>query len=390
MQKYLPSGILLLLPPMALFGHQQITVLMLIMGIVIFSEDKSYGRYLLRNTRLFSIPLLLFLLLTFFSCKNMSEFMKISVLGLVALQAIAIPEKYLSHHSRLAFMIGYALLLLTIAVDASLGQPLNKIFDRSPAKMYIQASLFISVLMWPLMGIIQGAKKRIIQISVLMASLAATFFLHSDTASLAILIALVLASILHVLSHMGQLFTAWMFGILSGVFTFTSPFLFKFILNHEKFLDFSSVFKDISYLHRIEIWKNVAEKILEAPFFGHCLGSYRLLPQDVIQICNGKCFYPAEKFGLHAHNLPLHLAYETGMAGLAVISFIIGAVAYRITKDASPEARFLKTGCFLSIMISFWLSVGAYQSWWLSTVIFAIFLFQRSDHEPHRHAQNQG
>ena len=201
--------------------------------------------------------------------------------------------------------------------------------------------------------------------------------MKSDSSILAFTLGALLGEGVYVMSRFLPPFTVYFFSIASGLLTWMAPFLFKMLLVDGKELSLFQNFSDISYLHRLAIWKEVAKKSFESPFIGHGIGSYRHIPDDMIEIFHGKGMVIGEKFGLHPHNLPLHVSYETGSIGLFFIAVMIGTIAYRVISESEGRARDLKLGCFISSMVVFWLSVGAYQTWWLSTLILAVCLFQR-------------
>jgi O-antigen ligase len=133
-----------------------------------------------------------------------------------------------------------------------------------------------------------------------------------------------------------------------------------------------------SAIHRIQIWQTTAGHIQEKFWFGHGFdASRRMYPQGsgVVKIFRqddpAKTYInPFEPIPLHPHNMILQIWLELGLAGAVLVLAALGSALVSLaratlakTEKAAGYAFFvtaLTIGC---------VSFGAWQAWWLSTII---------------------
>lgn len=365
---YFARIILFSIPCVSLFAPQLLTVLAVLLVAITCDIGKKNS---------FDVNIAFFSFTCFLGVGALSDgvFQEISKLFFMGCVAFFALSCRITAQQKKAFFLGMITLLGMLCMDIVLGQKLYKMLSRSLSKMYIQCGLFLSVMVWPFLSFVKKNKGVTFALFILCAFV--IFFLKSDSAILAFTLGSLLGEGVYLTSLFLPSFTTYFFSITSGLLTFMAPFLFKVFLVDGKELSLFQNFSDISYLHRIAIWKEVTKKSFESPFIGHGIGSYRHIPDGVIEIFHEKNTFTGEKFGLHPHNLPLHVSYETGWIGIFFIAVVIGIIAYRMMLEREGRVRDLKLGCFISSMVIFWLSVGAYQTWWLSTLVLAVCLFQR-------------
>lgn len=355
-------------------------------AIFILSQIQSFNekKLVLRSSANLLTGIFFFILLIFLPHdfgRAWGTYVKLLCFALLIVIEQSYPKKNLEERSVKILLTTWLVTLGIILIDALLKQPLYKYFGRMPGKMYIQGGLFISLFIWPLIELLKSYRFNVKLIAgIFSITFATIWFMQSDTAPFAIVTAIILALLILALSKFQfiQKFLPLILASFAGLFTFTTPFMFFKFLDGENIQQFYRLFKDTSYLHRLHIWQEISAKIFEKPFFGHGLESYRDLPHQMILLPSkyyqGELI-PAEKYGIHPHNLPLQIAYEHGFIGLALMSVLIGYVLYNLLKEKDAFIRFLKLGCFFTAMFIYFVSVGAYQSWWISAIVLSITLF---------------
>lgn len=135
-----------------------------------------------------------------------------------------------------------------------------------------------------------------------------------------------------------------------------------------------------SAIHRIAIWRTAAGHIKEKPFLGGGFDSTRSLygVKDKVKIVyfagNGKKASSAmyEPIPLHPHNGMLQVWMEMGAVGalilLGVLLSVILAAHRRITHNRDRAATWAMMSVWICISS---LSFGAWQSWWLASILLA-------------------
>jgi O-antigen ligase len=133
-----------------------------------------------------------------------------------------------------------------------------------------------------------------------------------------------------------------------------------------------------SAIHRIQIWQTTADHIQNKLWTGHGFDSARgLYPQGTEVLKTFRRDDPAraydnrfEPIPLHPHNMILQIWLETGLAGALLVLVALGTVLAalaRATLDKTEKAAgyaFFVTALAISCV-----SFGAWQAWWLSTII---------------------
>jgi exopolysaccharide production protein ExoQ len=138
-----------------------------------------------------------------------------------------------------------------------------------------------------------------------------------------------------------------------------------------------------SAVHRISIWHRSVDLIVQAPVLGHGFNSSRMFygpetARDMVllpDVPERTLRLYVEPIPLHPHSLVLQVWIETGFVGallLYIALFSIVREAARSTQDAtSRAAAFGATGSAVTVAV---VSYGAWQSWWLGTLILLAFV----------------
>ena len=150
-----------------------------------------------------------------------------------------------------------------------------------------------------------------------------------------------------------------------------------------------------SAIHRIQIWQTTADHIHEKIWRGHGFDTARqLYPPDtrVTKILRrddpAKTYdNPYEPIPLHPHNMILQIWLELGLAGAALVLAALGtvlAVLARAALDKTEKAA--GYAFFVTALAIGCISFGAWQAWWLSTILLnaalMIAVFSRAPISP--------
>jgi O-antigen ligase len=129
-----------------------------------------------------------------------------------------------------------------------------------------------------------------------------------------------------------------------------------------------------SAIHRLIIWRFVADRIAERPLFGWGMDAARAIPggeahaSDVMP--EVKLTGVVTMLPLHPHDAALQWRLELGLPGALLCLAILGLVLWRVGGNprAPPPQRALALGCAAAVLTIAMLSFGAWQAWWLSSI----------------------
>ncbi len=128
-----------------------------------------------------------------------------------------------------------------------------------------------------------------------------------------------------------------------------------------------------SAVHRLVIWRFASDKIMERPFLGHGLRASRVIQGGREQVLLGgkNRRFEVDIFSVHPHNGPLQWWLELGLPGA-----VLGALAVYLlfrwpARFGDPVVRALLVGQLTTAYGIFNLSFGAWQTWWLMTLVLA-------------------
>jgi len=124
-----------------------------------------------------------------------------------------------------------------------------------------------------------------------------------------------------------------------------------------------------SFRHRIEIWDFTAERIAEKPLLGWGLDSSRAIPNAG----RSSSFLDGNIVPLHPHNLFLQSLLELGVVGSAFL-LALGLVLVRRTKRLPEDAQPAALACFAAAVVIGCFAYGAWQTWWICSLLTAAFL----------------
>jgi O-antigen ligase len=129
-----------------------------------------------------------------------------------------------------------------------------------------------------------------------------------------------------------------------------------------------------SAIHRLVIWRFVADRIAECPLLGWGMDASRAVPGGEAEVGEAmpevKLPAGATMLPLHPHDAALQWRLELGLPGAMLCVVILGLVLWRVAASARmpPGQRALALGYAASVLTVAMLSFGAWQAWWLSII----------------------
>ena len=248
---------------------------------------------------------------------------RLSLLGLMALAALTLPQEFPSAQNRhLSFIVLGSTTFLLIALliegitDAALHQ-LIRPEDAAPREgewvpyllmVAARGTAMLAPLCFVAAAVISERLKRpAAAVTFVLMSLVCALSLPMDASSLAI-----------VCGGVGFLLTRWKPRIMTRVLflgvvvvAFLSPFLTSSLINRESFVE-NGIEPSRSLSQRLEIWECASNLALERPILGHGFDSSRVIGSrgEIVPGTN----WPA--LPLHPHNAFLQVWLELGVVGI--------------------------------------------------------------------------
>lgn len=132
-----------------------------------------------------------------------------------------------------------------------------------------------------------------------------------------------------------------------------------------------------SALLRLYIWKFTTERIAERPILGWGFNSARSIPgggdKFVIRDGGGRFRFSEFNLPLHPHNQILQIWLELGALGALIVA-AVGACLIDRLGQWEPRLRACGLALIGTAIVYDSLSFGAWQSWWIATVLIASVL----------------
>ncbi|MFC7333168.1 O-antigen ligase family protein [Rhodocista pekingensis] len=116
-----------------------------------------------------------------------------------------------------------------------------------------------------------------------------------------------------------------------------------------------------SFRHRIKIWQYAADRVAENPLFGWGLDASRSFPAEGM-----------EGLPLHPHNLFLQSLLELGVVGSALLLWFLLVLLDRTRRLGTAQPYAL--AAFASALIIANFAYGAWQTWWICSLLLTAFL----------------
>nr|MBX2806812.1 O-antigen ligase family protein [Hyphomicrobiales bacterium] len=123
-----------------------------------------------------------------------------------------------------------------------------------------------------------------------------------------------------------------------------------------------------SWEWRVESWAYIYENLLPLTLWGHGFDSLRA----VTETTNLRGFEDLPIVPMHAHNIGLHIWYETGLIGVILANIILGLSARAIWRSNIPAPRIAVFAMIGAVALTYSaLSYSPWSDWWLGAICFA-------------------
>jgi O-antigen ligase len=166
-------------------------------------------------------------------------------------------------------------------------------------------------------------------------------------------------------------------GVLAASLVIIAPLVAGLVITQRLIETVVQQTDNVSGPHRLVIWRFAAERIRERPVIGWGLDSARVIPggkdRVPLRMKNEDEARMVERLPLHTHDFALQWWLELGLPGAllgaAFIALVFSAIA-GMPVDRIDKA--VLTGQATVALGIYGLGYGAWQSWWLATLVLAM------------------
>ena len=274
---------------------------------------------------------------------------------------------------------GIAIALALLMIERFAGAPIIHWWHGTPPSQFETLAHYdrgVTVLVLLMAPVAVTAAAVWLRVALIAAIVAAATLMLSASALMAALVAL----IIYLIARIAPRFTAgaMMAGIVAiGVAIPVATPSYDTVLT----LHTEAPWIKYSGIHRLLIWRFVADRVAERPLLGWGMDASRAIPggktdfNDILPTLH----YPsrAEALPLHPHDAALQWQLELGIPGLvlglAIVVFVLYRVGWRDGLPAHERAAALAlcSSAFIVALLSF----GIWQSWWQSTLWLVAALY---------------
>lgn len=137
----------------------------------------------------------------------------------------------------------------------------------------------------------------------------------------------------------------------------------------------------VSHIHRLYIWKFVADKSMDRAFLGHGLGTSKTIqpPEEYYgyYVDNNGKIIRLNPLPLHPHNNILQIFLELGLIGLVMFAIYVRHLLLRIENFRKSDTKLVVCGAsaFITYFVIGMISFNMLQSWWMMVILLAVTLF---------------
>ena len=284
---------------------------------------------------------------------------------------------------RRALVIGILVTLVIYTVEMVLNSPIQSLIKESHVgleQIYspFNRGLAVLVLLLPpaALALRRGGYQNS-AIALLAATMAIVYVYYGTSVALGVACGIIAGT----LSFLGRGPMTRLIGWLAAAMVLASPFVAREAITPGLLDTVGEEVYNISIPHRLVIWQFVGTKALERPMTGWGLDASRSFPGGkttapvTTRMCQPPCSTQVEQLPLHPHNMALQWWLELGLPGAALGATILSWFFHLIPRVALDriEEGLLVGQLTAGAMIAA-LSYGAWQSWWLSTLVIAVAL----------------
>lgn len=233
----------------------------------------------------------------------------------------------------------------------------------------------IAILMWAVISYNLSVKKYWLAGMIYIASAICIMSSECESAKLG----LVVGSLVFISCYLMPRFIPRFLVILLPMVLLFLPAMMLLIIGQEWFIKWA---QDIaaSFVHRIFVWKNVANLILQKPLLGWGFGA-----EHAFQEMNLLMTYYGDEseirnfplFPSHPHNLALQICLEVGFIGYILYVISVTSLFEHLTRKCYPRninAVYFTT--LISFLVICQTSYNIWSSWLLASLIFALYFIK--------------
>jgi O-antigen ligase len=280
-----------------------------------------------------------------------------------------------------ALCFGIALALAVMAIDAYGNGALRKAIRDDPA-YYGMAALnrgatVITLVIWPAVawlwqrardsgrGVLRGAASFLV-----VGLIGILLLLESNSASVAFAVG---GAVFVVVAAKPWLVTRGL-ALIVALGIMAAPMLPITVLSPNVAYEWASQVSSTA-VHRIYIWRFVADRILERRLTGWGLDASRSIPEGDVYITRFDLSLPFQTYGkmqalpLHPHNAPLQIWLELGLPGALLFALLCGGLLLGVARSLPRHlpAAAASAGILVAFALSSF-SYGIWQTWWLAAL----------------------
>lgn len=258
--------------------------------------------------------------------------------------------------------IGFSILLALLCIEWLFGMPINELiagFKDKPANpLYTLDRTIITcaLLAWPIGAYARAkgvAQHTLIAAAFILCGL--VWQTSSQAAAVGTLAALIAFATVSLLPQL----TFALLRPLAIAVVISAPFLLLllagFLAEHQNFWPAANSGE------RLDIWVFTVNNLLDAPWTGQGFEALRYLGTgDVLRI--------------HPHNGILQIWLETGLVGILLAAFALGAFLSWL-RNLNPQLRPWALAAFTTWAVVFCVGYNIWQVWWQATALLLAYLF---------------
>jgi O-antigen ligase len=284
---------------------------------------------------------------------------------------------------RRALVIGILITLVLYTMEMVLNSPIQTLFEDSRVgleQIYspFNRGLAVLVLLLPpaALALRRGGHVPFAS-GLLIATMAIVYVYYGTSVAMGVAIGILTGT----LSFLGRGPMTRFLGWMAAILVLAAPFIAREVITPSLLDAVGKEVYNISIPHRLVIWQFTGSEALERPMKGWGLDAARSLPEGkttapvTTLTCQPPCSTQVPKLPLHPHNMALQWWLELGLPGAALgatVLFWFFHLIPRVALDRMEEG--LLVGQLTAAIVIAGLSYGAWQSWWLSTLVIALAL----------------
>lgn len=281
---------------------------------------------------------------------------------------------FAAYRKVLPYRLGYGLALALIVAscvaviqflsDAKIRPSLGM---RSENFVYNRAMIYQSILMWPMLLLIERRDRVLAGLAVVCLAVA-VLFSDSGAAAFGMFVGVIATCAAALLPRL----TVYAIALGTLVFGLTAPWLGKHLLVLQA-SGISGLFQGAHLTERIDIWRAFGELVWQQPWFGIGIGGSEKALQHPAAIHVDAALRPLLSYN-HPHNAFLQAWVELGAVGAALYTVMCSAAVMTILTLKGTK-RNLAVGLAAAVLSIAAVSHGAWQAWWISTIGTAVAIF---------------